>query len=116
MCAGAAIHCWPNPTAALAEISRVLAPGGVFVGSTFLDGTAPLGELIGNDALVAPLKAFDPTQRVVSSQYRWWSEPELRDLCASVGLEGFERQRRMRFILWSVRKPQGSGDAAQAPL
>lgn len=32
--AGAAIHCWPNPSAALAEISRVLRPGGVFVAST----------------------------------------------------------------------------------
>lgn len=53
--AGAAIHCWPNPQAALAEISRVLRPGGVFVASTFLNFTAPLGQLVGNDDLVAPL-------------------------------------------------------------
>ena len=29
----------------MAEISRVLAPGGVFVASTFLKAAAPLGEL-----------------------------------------------------------------------
>jgi hypothetical protein len=52
--AGAAIHCWPNPQAALAEISRVLRPGGVFVASTFLNPWAPLGELVG-DETVRPL-------------------------------------------------------------
>lgn len=41
--------------AALAEISRVLAPGGVFVASTFLAAAAPLGQLLGNDDLVRPL-------------------------------------------------------------
>lgn len=52
--AGAALHCWPSPTAALAEISRVLRPGGVFVASTFLTPVAPLGEVLG-DAAVEPL-------------------------------------------------------------
>ena len=53
--AGAAIHCWPNPAAALAEVSRVLRPGGVFVASTFLNAVAPLGQALGSDALVRPL-------------------------------------------------------------
>ena len=30
--AGAALHCWPEPTLAIAEISRVLRPGGAFIG------------------------------------------------------------------------------------
>jgi ubiquinone/menaquinone biosynthesis C-methylase UbiE len=38
----------------MAEISRVLKPGGVFVASTFLTPLAPLGELIG-DSTVRPL-------------------------------------------------------------
>lgn len=52
--AGAAIHCWPNPQAAMAEISRVLKPGGVFVASTFLTPFAPLGELVG-DSTIRPI-------------------------------------------------------------
>lgn len=52
--AGAAIHCWPNPQAAMAEISRVLRPGGVLVASTFLTPFAPLGELVG-DATIRPI-------------------------------------------------------------
>lgn len=38
----------------LAEISRVLRPGGVFVASTFLKAAAPLGAILGDDA-VRPL-------------------------------------------------------------
>ncbi|KAH9329049.1 hypothetical protein KI387_001157, partial [Taxus chinensis] len=34
--AGAALHCWPSPSSAVAEISRILRPGGVFVATTFL--------------------------------------------------------------------------------
>ena len=98
--AGAALHCWPNPSQAvsylalllcawgsmllrlhcrkvliaaqaalhrlaqrpskqasvaeaaplqMAEISRVLKPGGVFVASTILSAVSPLGQLIGDD-------------------------------------------------------------------
>ncbi|KAL3840721.1 hypothetical protein ACJIZ3_025312 [Penstemon smallii] len=34
--AGAALHCWPSPSNAIAEINRILRSGGIFVGSTFL--------------------------------------------------------------------------------
>uniref|UniRef100_A0A0E0AV92 Methyltransferase type 11 domain-containing protein n=1 Tax=Oryza glumipatula TaxID=40148 RepID=A0A0E0AV92_9ORYZ len=39
--AAAAIHCWPSPACAVAEISRVLRPGGVFVASTFVADILP---------------------------------------------------------------------------
>lgn len=84
--AGAALHCWPTPALAvrlcffafstikdsgpspclftdclvvgqIAEISRVLRPGGVFVASTFLKASAPLGQLLQNDDIVRPLNA-----------------------------------------------------------
>ena len=134
-------------------MSRVLRPGGVFVASTFLNFSAPLGELVGNDALVAPLSQLEPSPRT----YKWcapggaagrralhpaaagcvplrrclllpsrlpadpcpptqplppptrrWSEPELRELCESVGLVGFRRARSNRFILFSATKPMGA--------
>ncbi|XP_027332445.1 uncharacterized methyltransferase At2g41040, chloroplastic isoform X3 [Abrus precatorius] len=34
--AAAALHCWPSPSNAVAEITRILRSGGIFVGSTFL--------------------------------------------------------------------------------
>mmetsp|Transcript_5371 Transcript_5371/g.14464 ORF Transcript_5371/g.14464 Transcript_5371/m.14464 type:complete len:351 (-) Transcript_5371:679-1731(-) len=100
--AGAAIHCWPNPQAALAEISRVLAPGGIFVGTTFMVPSAPLGQVLGDD-LVRPLNQLDAP--AINNQYRWWEEAELRDLCTGVGLQDFARDRSWRFIMFSARKP-----------
>jgi len=100
--ASAAIHCWPNPQAALAEISRCLRPGGVFVASTFLNGVAPLGQILGNDDLVRPLRGLEPT----TGSYRWWDEAELKDLCTAVGLQGYKRERNNRFIMFSVKKPE----------
>lgn len=99
--AGAAIHCWPSPQLALAEISRVLRPGGVFVASTFLDAAAPLGQILGNDELVKPLGQIGN----LPGTYKWWEEAELQDLCSSVGLQGYERQRSWRFIMFRAQKP-----------
>lgn len=100
--AGAALHCYPDPLTALAEISRVLAPGGVFVASTFLTLSAPVGQFLGNDALAAPLDILEPNPRA----YKWWTEKELRDLCSAVGLTGFERERSGKFILFSASQPE----------
>lgn len=101
--AGAALHCWPNPQLAFAEISRVLKPGGVFVASTFLSATAPLGQVLGDDN-VRPLAKLlpDPSN---NRTYKWWEEQELRDLAASVGLQNFTAHRSNRFIMLQVTKP-----------
>jgi SAM-dependent methyltransferase len=106
--AGAALHCWPAPAAAVAEVARVLAPGGVFVASTFLDGAAPLGELVGDGPAAALVKLVNPAARVGGGgAYRWWSEPELRDVVAAAGLTSFRRWRRNRFIMLRGVKPGG---------
>jgi hypothetical protein len=57
----------------------------VFVASTFLTAAAPLGQLLGNDDLVRPLSQLDPMAQMSGmASYKWWEEPELRDLCDQV--------------------------------
>ena len=100
--AGAALHCWPSPTQAVAEISRVLKPGGTFVASTFLDPSANLN----NDDLTKPFSDFfrDSQLGTGGAFNRFWTEQELRDLCEMVGLEGFKRERERQYILFAVKK------------
>lgn len=87
--ASAAIHCWPSPENAVAEVARVLRPGGVFVLSTF----RPRGPLYGAGANTA---------------YRFWEEEELRTLTRQCGLVDFQAiTREPAFIMVRVRKPNG---------
>ena len=100
--AGAALHCWPSPTQAMAEISRVLKPGGTFVASTFLDPSANLN----NDDLTKPFSDFfrDAKLGTGGAFNRFWTEQELKDLCQMVGLEDFKRERERQYILFAVIK------------
>ena len=107
--AGAAMHCWPSPSAAVAEISRVLKPGGVFLASTFLDPTAMLGDFAGGDAAVAPLSALfkDSGVGTGGAFNQFFSEPELRDLTTKMcGFENFVRVRDRQFIFFSATRPR----------
>jgi len=106
--AGAAIHCWPDPLGAMAEISRVLRPGGVFIGTTFLSAFSPLGEMVGDDVIRPVRSVIDqsPLGSSSRSNIRWWNEDELRDLSETVGLQEFTAvKRKFRFIMFSAVKP-----------
>lgn len=48
---------------------------------------------------------LDPTSAGSGRNYRWWEESELRELASTVGLVDFQRQRRLRFIMFSASKP-----------
>lgn len=102
--AGAALHCWPQPSAAMAEISRVLAPGGVFVASTFLNALAPLGAVVGDERVRPLARLANPFG--LSSSFRSWEEAELTDLCREVGLVNYARTRDRAFILFAAQKPR----------
>ena len=64
-------HVFAHSQAALAEISRVLKPGGIFVGTTFMSPTAPLGQLLGNDEIVQPLKGLTVSKQAVGRLVVW---------------------------------------------
>eukprot|EP00897_Mesotaenium_endlicherianum_P007927 jgi/Mesen1/7162/ME000037S06522 len=100
--AGAAIHCWPQPASAVAEISRVLQAGGMLVGSTFLLPQAPVA-----DFLLDPLRQLMVEGPV--DPYRYWTEEELRSICESCGLVNFTCTRNRGFILFAAMKPGKPG-------
>ncbi|OMO80368.1 Methyltransferase type 11 [Corchorus olitorius] len=91
--AGAALHCWPSPSNAFAEISRVLRSGGVFVGSTFLRYTSS------TPWIVRPLR-----ERALQG-YNYLTEEEIEDVCTSSGLTNFSKKVQQAFIMFSAQKP-----------
>jgi SAM-dependent methyltransferase len=109
--AGAAIHCWPTPSLGMAEITRVLKPGGKIIGSTFLLSASPLGQRLGSDDLVRPLFEIERElsggmlPALTGRNYRFWEERELKALCSLCGLDHFRVERDNRFIMFCATKP-----------
>ncbi|KAK9111053.1 hypothetical protein Scep_018572 [Stephania cephalantha] len=96
--AGAALHCWPSPSSAVAEISRVLKPGGVFVATTFIfDSIYPIFPL--------PMMLLKQYASRAGSGQVFLSGKELEDLCRTCGLVGYTCTRNGSFIMLSARKP-----------
>ncbi|KAL4335611.1 hypothetical protein GQ457_07G020620 [Hibiscus cannabinus] len=94
--AGAALHCWPSPSTAVAEISRVLRPGGVFVATTYL--------FDGPFAFLPFLRTFRENIMGIAGSQIFLSERELEDLCRTCGLVGFTCMRNGMFVMISARK------------
>ncbi|CAI8587336.1 unnamed protein product [Vicia faba] len=91
--AGAALHCWPSPSNAVAEITRVLRSGGVFVGTTFLRYTSSTPWII------------RPFRERNSQGYGFLIEEEIKDLCTSCGLTNYSCKIQKSFIMFTAQKP-----------
>uniref|UniRef100_A0A0C9RQI4 TSA: Wollemia nobilis Ref_Wollemi_Transcript_25082_1547 transcribed RNA sequence n=1 Tax=Wollemia nobilis TaxID=56998 RepID=A0A0C9RQI4_9CONI len=95
--AGAAIHCWPSPSTAVAEISRILRPGGVFVATTFVPP-----DIFDLD-IVKPLRQAVKQATNISF---YLTAKELEDLVKACGLVDYSVIRRQAFIMFSARKSE----------
>jgi ubiquinone/menaquinone biosynthesis C-methylase UbiE len=82
--AGAALHIWPDVDAALAEIARVLRPGGLFVASTFEEATESRGW---------GRRALGPGGAKV------FGRGELKGLCSRAGFQAYA-DRRVGSMVW----------------
>ncbi|EEF30941.1 phosphatidylethanolamine n-methyltransferase, putative [Ricinus communis] len=91
--AGAALHCWPSPSNAIAEICRTLRSGGVFVGTTFLRYNATSSWIE---------RSF--RERIMSG-YNYYTEEEIEDLCTSCGLTNYQSKVQRSFIMFTAEKP-----------
>lgn len=98
--AGAALHCWPSPSNAVAEISRVLRSGGVFVGTTFLRTVlnSPF-----SDGTPRPLRQV--FNQVSSNSYAYFNEKEIEALCKACGFVNYSSKVERSFIMFSAQKP-----------
>ncbi|KAK9098496.1 hypothetical protein Syun_025541 [Stephania yunnanensis] len=98
--AGAALHCWPSPSNAVAEISRILRSGGVFVGTTFL------ANLFGDSISAGIVKSLRQTAQLTNSTtYNNLTKGEIEDLCTTCGLTNYESKIQQVFIMFSAQKP-----------
>lgn len=94
--AGAALHCWPSPSVAVAEISRVLRPGGRFVATTYL--------VDGPYSFVPFLRPIRQTVSQVSGSRIFLSEKELEDLFSACGFVDIKFTRNRRFVMIKAAK------------
>ncbi|CAH1446216.1 unnamed protein product [Lactuca virosa] len=95
--AGAALHCWPSLTAGIAEINRILRPGGVFVATTYI--------VDGPYSFIPFLSLIRETLSQVTGSRIFLSESELKDLCKTYGLVDITCVRNRQFVMISARKP-----------
>ncbi|CAI5505421.1 unnamed protein product [Closterium sp. Naga37s-1] len=88
--AGAAMHCWPSPSLAMAEINRVLRPGGKFVASTILWPSAPFGNEL--------FQSLHKSMRADTTMKLWEGE-ELRELLQLSGFVEYRQETNGQFIM-----------------
>ena len=87
------LHCLPDPAAAVAELARVLRPGGLLRGSTLVTGAG-----VRQDVLLALLRATGDFGRP-------GTEPDLHDWLAAAGLRDVVVRTSGAFAYFTAVKP-----------
>ena len=98
--AGAALHMWPDPDAAIAEVGRVLRPCGVFVASTFAH-RGPGSSAFANS--FSPPRPLTAAFQALSSA-RVFELEELRGMCRTHGLRQFTAERRGALVMFAATR------------
>jgi SAM-dependent methyltransferase len=93
----AALYLFGDPAAVVAEVARVLRPGGRFIGMTLVAPLQPLGA-VGRAAEQAFARL---------SGLRYFGIQELEAMCGGAGLEGFTTTWRGGALLFVAEKPAG---------
>ncbi|KAF5208036.1 S-adenosyl-l-methionine-dependent methyltransferases superfamily protein [Thalictrum thalictroides] len=93
--AGAALHCWPSPSNAVAEISRILRSGGVVVGTTF----------VSFESRIFPPQIKRKFRQLMSTIFTFLTEKEIADLFNSCGFVNYTCKIQQHFIIFSAQKP-----------
>ncbi|CAI5466721.1 unnamed protein product [Closterium sp. Yama58-4] len=108
--AGAAMHCWPSPSLAMAEINRVLRPGGKFVASTILWPSAPFG----NELFQSLRKSMR-----ADTTMKFWEGEELRELLQLSGFVEYRQETNghgMDAVWHSVEHGMEAGCVGRSPV
>lgn len=99
--AGAALHCWPDAEGGLAELCRVLKPGGALFASTFTTA-----------ALIGTRRASGQT----GAGFRVFELDELRTMLSNAGFEQIDvRQVGRACAICKARKPGAGAPASASP-
>lgn len=93
----AALYLFGDPAAVIAEVARVVRPGGRFVGMTLVAPLQPLGA-VGRWAEQAFARV---------SGLRYFGAKELEEMCSAAGLRGFTTMWRGGALLFVAEKPGG---------
>ncbi|XP_024529180.1 uncharacterized methyltransferase At2g41040, chloroplastic [Selaginella moellendorffii] len=95
---GAALHCWESPSIAIAEICRVLRPGGVLVATTFLPRWKSKLQTTQKFMRLAAEKIFGTKI--------FFFEDELDELFETSGLVSYQKIKIDSYIMVCARKKQ----------